>query len=157
MVLGALFWVTNKVLLDLLIHAIKSRNSRNKISISSETEIYEKHTSGAGWYTFGNGKTIGQSGSEGGYIIEDIEYHEGARITIEKDAGLAPHAITLGIYGLLFHTKLVSTSTEVMHFVARTKALVESLFIHLSVAKEMQNELWQTEYDRLVDEICENR
>src|SRR5690606_34632404 len=55
------------------------------------------------WIPFDNSKTIGTKGSEGGIIIEDLENIDGARITLEKDCGNIPFAVTLGIYGLMFH------------------------------------------------------
>ena len=53
---------------------------------------------------FENGETIGTKGCESGTIIHDIENSNGARITLEKECGSIPFVITIGIYGLMFHT-----------------------------------------------------
>ena len=43
-------------------------------------------------------------GSEGGVIVRDEEHALGARITLETGCGIAPYAITCGIYGWMMHT-----------------------------------------------------
>jgi hypothetical protein len=57
------------------------------------------------WGPFDNEATIGQSGSENGIILRDEEHELGARITLERDSGIAAFAITCGIYGWMFHTR----------------------------------------------------
>jgi hypothetical protein len=59
----------------------------------------------SGWYPFDGGRTIGAAGSESGVIVADDEHGDGARITLERDAGVAPFAITCGIYGWMMHTR----------------------------------------------------
>lgn len=54
------------------------------------------------WYKADNGETIGTIGSEGGIIINDEEYSEICRITLEKCSRY--FAITCGIYGAMVHT-----------------------------------------------------
>jgi hypothetical protein len=46
-----------------------------------------------------------EHGTEGGAVISD-ERHDphGARITLERDAKVAPFAITCGLYGWMIHT-----------------------------------------------------
>jgi hypothetical protein len=45
-------------------------------------------------------------GSEGGVTVLDEEHDPwGARITLERDADIAPAAITCGLYGWMFHTR----------------------------------------------------
>lgn len=46
------------------------------------------------WSEIDNGLTIATEGSEKGIIIKDEEHFEGARITLEEDAGGIPFAIT---------------------------------------------------------------
>jgi hypothetical protein len=47
-----------------------------------------------------------QPGSEGGRIVRDEEHDPwGARITLERDAKIAPAAITCGVYGWMLHTR----------------------------------------------------
>ncbi|MGJ5140842.1 hypothetical protein ACQR1V_22855 [Bradyrhizobium oligotrophicum] len=64
------------------------------------------------WQPFVQGRTIGQSGSEAGVILLDEEHCEGARITLERDGGVAPFAITCGIYGWMVHTRFFSEKED---------------------------------------------
>jgi hypothetical protein len=64
------------------------------------------------WYPFAAGSTMGETGSEGGFILLDEEYSGGARITLERDGHHAPFAITCGIYGWMAHTRYLATEQE---------------------------------------------
>lgn len=64
------------------------------------------------WYSFDNGKSVGQRGSERGIIIRDEEHGSGARITLERDGHTAPLSITCGIYGWMVHTRFFGTESE---------------------------------------------
>jgi hypothetical protein len=66
----------------------------------------------AEWYPFENGATLGQKGSERGTILRDEEHPQEARITLERDARIAPFAITCGIYGCMLHTRFFSLESE---------------------------------------------
>jgi hypothetical protein len=66
----------------------------------------------ASWYTFNNGATLGQTGSEQGVIVHDEEHSLGARITLERAARVAPFAITCGIYGWMMHTRFFASEDE---------------------------------------------
>ena len=59
------------------------------------------------WAAVEDGGTIGQPGTEGGQIVSDEEYEDGARITLERGGPIAPFAITCGVYGWAFHTHFV--------------------------------------------------
>lgn len=107
------------------------------------------------WYLFSNGETFDQIGSEAGKIIEDIENLNGARITIEKETDIAPYAVTIGVYGLLFHTHYTGTEELAKQFAAETKNRIDKLFEHLSISKENQNDIWEKVYNKLIDSICE--
>jgi len=65
------------------------------------------------WYIFNDGKTIGQIGSENGMIINDEEYKNSCRITIEKDGCTAPFSITCGVYGLMCHSVFSKSEIDV--------------------------------------------
>ncbi|MAW97055.1 MULTISPECIES: hypothetical protein [unclassified Leeuwenhoekiella] len=56
------------------------------------------------WNPFDQGNSIGTIGSEDGKILKDEENSFGARITLEENGSIAPFSITIGIYGLMFHT-----------------------------------------------------
>ena len=80
------------------------------------------------WSWFENGKTIGSKGSEGGKIIIDEECSDGARITLEEKSAVAPFAITVGIYGLFFHTIYLSTKEEASILISRIKIEISEFF-----------------------------
>lgn len=79
------------------------------------------------WIQFKAGEELGQKGSEGGIIVRDEEHIEGARITLEKDGNIAPYSITLGIYGLMFHTHFCSTLEEGNLYFERFKLKIEEI------------------------------
>jgi hypothetical protein len=65
------------------------------------------------WSAFEKGATVGHRGSEDGIILRDEEHELGARITLERDCqNGAPFAVTCGIYGWFFHTRLLSSEAE---------------------------------------------
>jgi len=64
------------------------------------------------WKPFDNGAPFGLKGSESGETIRDEEHVQGARITLEKNAAIAPFAITCGIYGWMVHTRFFATEVE---------------------------------------------
>jgi hypothetical protein len=64
------------------------------------------------WQPFEAGTSIGERGSEDGVILRDDGYQGEARITLERDGGAAPFAITCGVYGWMVHTRFFSTLAE---------------------------------------------
>ncbi len=64
------------------------------------------------WRPFDNGSTVGQSGSEGGNIVRDMEHDVGARATLERDCSSAPWTVTCGVYGWFFHTRFLGSEAE---------------------------------------------
>src|SRR5947208_487532 len=65
-----------------------------------------------GWQPFDNGRTVGHTGSEDGTIVYDDEHDRGARITLERNCGNVPVAVTCGIYGWFFHTRFLNSEAE---------------------------------------------
>lgn len=66
-----------------------------------------------GWLPFDNGATVGQRGSEDGIILRDEEHDLGARITLEQGCSHGvPFAVTCGIYGWFFHTRMLGSEAE---------------------------------------------
>lgn len=55
---------------------------------------------------------MGQTGSEEGTMVRDEEHSLGARISLERDCGVAPFAITCGIYGWMLHTRFLGSEDE---------------------------------------------
>ena len=99
--------------------------------------------------------TIGQTGSESGKIIYDVEIVDGARITIEMETEIAPFAVTLGVYGIMLHTHFASTESESRDFVSESMKKIENLFRHLEVQENQQGEDWRKVYNDLVEKIAE--
>ena len=64
------------------------------------------------WQPSEKGATLGQTGSEEGIVVRDEEHSLGARITLERDARVAPFAITCGVYGWMMHTRFFSSDAE---------------------------------------------
>jgi hypothetical protein len=100
-------------------------------------------------------ETIGERGSESGKIIYDVENVNGARITIEKETEIAPFAVTLGVYGVMFHTHYVSSESESKDYVMESMKRIEMLFRHLEVPENQQNEDWTKVYNDLVEKVAE--
>ncbi len=117
-------------------------------AIMTELENYN-------WISFDNSKTIGAKGSEGGKIIEDIENIDGARITLEKDCGNIPFAVTLGIYGLMFHTHFDSNLDDAHIFIKSSKSKINRVFEMYQLPEERRTDLWQIKHDKLIEELAE--
>jgi hypothetical protein len=107
------------------------------------------------WVNFDQGKTIKQKGTEGGKVIRDEENTWGARISLEGKGDIAPFSITLGIYGLMFHTKFISTLEQGQECFNLYKQKIEAVLIHYEVAKEKRDESWNKRHDELVEEILQ--
>jgi hypothetical protein len=100
-------------------------------------------------------ETIGQTGSESGKIIYDVENVNGARITIEMETEIAPFTVTLGVYGIMFHTDFFSTEIKAKDFVLESIEKIENLFRHLEVPENQQGEDWRKVYNDLVEKITQ--
>lgn len=107
------------------------------------------------WVVFDNGKTIGDKGSEGGTVIVDTENINGARITLERDCGNIPFSITLGIYGLMFHTHFESDLDNAKKYVLITKLRINKIFDLYFIPEGDRNDSWQNKHDKLIDEISD--
>jgi hypothetical protein len=93
----------------------------------------------ARWYPFDAGKSIGATGSEGGSIIKDDEHPDGARITLESNA-VAPFAITLGVYGWMFHTTFYSDETTALNTFEAMKDCLGTILALIPLATEYNDE-----------------
>jgi hypothetical protein len=79
------------------------------------------------WSPVDNGATLGTSGSESGLILLDEEYDEAARITLERDAAVAPFAITCGVYARLMHTRFFHAEDEARREYAAMKLTLQEI------------------------------
>lgn len=64
------------------------------------------------WCAFDHGKSLGTRGPENGMIVQDEEYDQRARITLERDVLAAPWSITCDIYGIFKHTAFASSEED---------------------------------------------
>src|SRR6187402_3466872 len=102
------------------------------------------------WECFDNGKSIGEKGSESGTIIRDEEHTAGARVTLERDGGIAPFSITLGIYGMLFHTQFLSNEIKGNEIFDMDKELIEKIIDHYDIDEHARNDNWHERYEELI-------
>lgn len=102
------------------------------------------------WSAFENGMTIGTKGSERGIIILDIEHSNGARVTLEKECGNIPFAITLGIYGLMFHTHFESDNKQAYEYVELKKNQINKVFELYDIAEEKRDSYWDDKHHKLM-------
>jgi hypothetical protein len=107
------------------------------------------------WSEFENGKTMGTKGSESGTIILDIENSNGARITLEKECGNIPFTITLGIYGIMFHTHFESELEKANEYVTQTKYRVNKIFELYDVSEDKRDDYWYSKHDKKINELAE--
>lgn len=121
-----------------------------KVATALMTQLVEYN-----WIPFDNSKTIGTKGNEGGIIIEDLENIDGARITLEKDCGNIPFAVTIGIYGLMFHTHFDSDLYNANLFVKYSKGKINRVFEMYQLPEESRTQLWQSNHDKIIEELAE--
>ena len=105
------------------------------------------------WYPYDNGKTIGTRGSESGIVILDIETPEGARITLEEKTTTAPFAVTLGIYGLMFHTNWFSMEGKAREYIETVKTRMAAIFNHYLILEENRDDSWNDRLNQLINEL----
>lgn len=134
---------------------LKSANEKDNSSVIEISTSLSLRLIDFDWSNFENGKTIGTKGSESGTIITDLENSNGARITLEKECGNVPFAITIGIYGLMFHTHFESDLKIAKEYIADSKFKINKIFELYDVPKEKRNEFWQTKHDRQINELTE--
>lgn len=79
------------------------------------------------WQPFEAGKTLNKTGSEGGIIILDEEYENGARITLERGCLRAPFAVTCGVYGWMVHTRFLGDDETAQQAVADMKVALRGI------------------------------
>jgi hypothetical protein len=107
------------------------------------------------WIDFDKGESIGEIGSEGGMIILDEENTFGARVTLEGKGYIAPFSITLGIYGLMFHTEFFSDLEQGQKYFAFYKRKIDDVITHYSVSDDRRDEKWSKKHDELIAELID--
>jgi hypothetical protein len=107
------------------------------------------------WDSYANSNTIGKRGSESGIILQDFENLKGARITLEKDCNGIPFAITLGIYGVMFHTHFEKDLDTANDYIKNSKYKINKLFDLYSIPEERQSDLWEAKKNKLLQELAD--
>jgi len=79
------------------------------------------------WFAFDDGRSIGTVSSEGGVILRDDQYSEGARITLKR--GTAYISISCNIYGWMDHTRFFSNVSEAQREFNAMKSALEKVLI----------------------------
>jgi hypothetical protein len=127
-------------------------NSKTVIAISSL--LFQKIID-YNWSDFEKGKTIGTKGSEDGTIIKDIENSNGARITLEKECGNIPFAITLGIYNLMFHTHFEKNLEQANEYITQTKYKINKILDLYDIPEDNRDNYWHSKLDKQINELAE--
>ena len=135
--------------------SLKSATETDNSSVVEISNLLLQKLIDLGWSDFEGGKTIGTNGSESGTIITDIENSNGARVTLEKDCGNIPFAITIGIYGLMLHTHFEIDLKIAEEYIMDSKFRINKIFQLYDVPEEKRNEFWQTKHDRQINELAE--
>jgi hypothetical protein len=121
--------------------------------VVSKHLILEIRTMGHEWIRFDAGKSLGQRGSEDGKIIRDEENILGARVTLEEKGNIAPYSITLGIYGLTFHTEFFSTLDQGQKCFELFKDKIELIIDHHSAVEQERDSNWTITLNQLMEEL----
>jgi hypothetical protein len=103
------------------------------------------------WYPFEAGRSIGTPGSEGGPILADDEHVDGARITLERDCGSAPFAITCGIYGWMVHTRWFGQEAEARAEYAAMKQALDAIIATIPLENDPDRDARMKETTRRIE------
>ena len=102
------------------------------------------------WQPFEEGRTIGQTGTEGGVILHDDEHVGGARITLERGCLRAPFAITCGVYGWMVHTRFLADDETAQHAYSLMKGALGTI---VALLPDEDDPEIGAKMDSLTDEI----
>lgn len=78
-------------------------------------------------------------------------------MTLEGKGDIAPFSITLGIYGLMFHTEFLSTLEQSQKFFDWYKAKIEMILDHYDVEEKNRDYSWETRQNEMMHEIVDYR
>ncbi|WP_431241402.1 hypothetical protein ACQ9BO_15045 [Flavobacterium sp. P21] len=123
------------------------RKSTPEEVLNVEIELTES------WIKYENGNSIGKKGSEGGKILNDQENINGARITVEANAGNIPFAVTFGIYGLLFHTEFFSKIETATEYFKRKKNEIDRILEMFEIPQDNQDIEWENKKDEYLEKL----
>ena len=76
-------------------------------------------------------------------------------MTLEKECGNIPFAITLGIYGLTFHTHYESDLKTAYEYIKNTKFRINKIFDLYVTTEDKRDETWQSKHDKQINELTE--
>jgi hypothetical protein len=102
------------------------------------------------WYSFKNGESTGQTGSERGKILRDDEHGDGARVTLEN----VPNnriTITCGIYGGMVHTRFSDSEASAQIAFNEAKCELANILAMIPTADERNDETMRVAQDAVDD------
>ena len=102
------------------------------------------------WYQFDDGRSIGQTGTEGGSILRDEEHPGGSRITLER-GGHTPFSITCGVYGWMVHTRFFADEAEAQNAFEEMKPGLVNVLNIIPLASEADDMNLKAVSDALTD------
>ena len=76
-------------------------------------------------------------------------------MTLEKECGNIPFAITLGIYGLMFHTHFESDKNKAIEYVERKKNQINKVFELYDSTEENRDTHWNDKHNKLMDKLAD--
>jgi len=109
------------------------------------------------WFKFDTGQTLGKKGSEDGTIIDDQENVNGARVTLEQNGSIAPFSVTVGIYGLMFHTHFSDSLTQAQKYLDFAKFKIDQVFVLYKTPDKERDTNWKNKFNLLMEEIVEQK
>lgn len=133
----------------------KSASLRDNESVVEISTLLIEALNDLDWSDFENGKTIGTKGCESGTIILDIENSKGARLTLEKECGNIPFAITLGIYGLMFHTHFESNKNSAFEYFELKKVQINNVFELYKIPEGKRETHWNEKHNSLMESLVD--
>jgi hypothetical protein len=100
------------------------------------------------WYSFKNGESIGQIGSEGGKILRDEEHCDGARVTLEQVRDNR-WAVTCGMYGWMVHTRFFPSEASAEIGFDETKSELGKILALIPLEDEADDERMRIAQDAI--------
>jgi hypothetical protein len=106
------------------------------------------------WTPFNEGRTAGDTGSEG-FILRDDAHTEGARITLEHDDARGRWAITCGIYGWMMHTRFFGDEDAAERAFNDMKQALDGILRSIPLQSDPDRDAKMKAASRMIEEFVE--
>lgn len=93
------------------------------------------------WIEYDGGKSLGQTGAEGGVILRDEENKLGARITIKRGKDYV--SVSCNIYGRIDHTRFFATVSDAQREYLMMKSFLSQMLITIQSAEANDIKVWE--------------